>query len=180
MRYYYTDAELKKILDDITILTDTREQKNAHITNYFDEKLIAHKSKALQVGDYSVYLPRVPELIDRPVYYDRCIAVERKANLDELAGNFTRERERIKNEFARASNMRLFLMIEDSTFEDLIKGNYRSQYKPSAFAASLLSMEAEYNLKIMFLKRQYSGYFIHMVLRHYVRLTLLERIGKGG
>lgn len=34
VRYYYTDAELKKILDDITILTDTREQKNAHITNY--------------------------------------------------------------------------------------------------------------------------------------------------
>ena len=35
--YYYTDKEIKAILDSIIIIIDTRENDNKHIIDYFDK-----------------------------------------------------------------------------------------------------------------------------------------------
>ena len=55
-KFKYTESELKKLLDNMVILIDTREKKNDHITNYFDKHDIKYENKALTCGDYSFYL----------------------------------------------------------------------------------------------------------------------------
>ena len=49
--YKYTDKEIDQLVRSIVILTDTREQKNQHILDWFDKKKIPHKTKALSNGD---------------------------------------------------------------------------------------------------------------------------------
>ena len=160
----------------MVILCDTREQSNRHITDYFTAKGIAWEVKKLNTGDYSAYLPPLPDLFEHPAYFDRDVAIERKANLDELASNFTKDRERIKDEFTRAKNMKFFLLVEDANLEDILSGHYRSNFKPESFIASLISMEHEYNFNVKFTKKQQSGRFIHMMLYYYLRLYLLGKI----
>ena len=84
----------------MVVLIDTREKKNDHITEYFDKHKIAYERRALSCGDYSFYIKANQELaIPRDLYFDNQIYVERKASLDELAINFTKERKRFEEEF---------------------------------------------------------------------------------
>ena len=48
---------MEELISSMTILVDTREQKNNHITDYFDRKKINYKRKALNYGDYSFMIP---------------------------------------------------------------------------------------------------------------------------
>ena len=56
-KYKFTDKEMEELISSMTILVDTREQKNNHITDYFDRKKINYKRKALNYGDYSFMIP---------------------------------------------------------------------------------------------------------------------------
>ena len=97
--YKYTDKEIERLIKSIVILTDTREQKNQHILDWLDKKKIPHKTKALQNGDYSFYIPATSDLnIDRDLYFDKEIMVERKGSLEELSGNFSQQRTRFEEE----------------------------------------------------------------------------------
>src|SRR5690554_4485000 len=133
--YRYTKSELKELLKSIVILIDSREQKNNHITTYFDDKGISCKSKALDFGDYSFILPENQELgINRDIYFDRKIAIERKRSLNELSNNFTHDRARFEAELIRASNAKMILLIENENgYRDIINGNYRTDYNPRSF-----------------------------------------------
>ena len=71
-KYYFTEGEQKTLLKSISILVDTREKSNQHITDWFDKKGIKWKSKALKQGDYSFYIPANEDLnIPRDIYYDK-------------------------------------------------------------------------------------------------------------
>ncbi len=97
----------KKFLQEITIIVDTREQKNSHITDKLQELEIPFASRALDYGDYS--------FITKNRDFTLNCVIERKANIDELYGNFTKDRERIENEFNKASRHcnDFILLIED-------------------------------------------------------------------
>ena len=45
-KYKFTDKEMEELISSIIILVDTREQKNSHITDYFNRKKINYKSPA--------------------------------------------------------------------------------------------------------------------------------------
>ena len=49
-KYKFTDKEMEELISSMTILVDTREQKNNHITDYFDRKKINYKRKAVESG----------------------------------------------------------------------------------------------------------------------------------
>ena len=113
----------------MTIICDTREHegKNQHILEWFDSKKIPWIKSKLDYADYSCMLPRNPELgIPRDLWFDKEIAVERKANLDEYANNCVDDRNRIKKEFSQAPPNKV-LLIENATYADMMNGNYRSQ-----------------------------------------------------
>lgn len=174
--YRFTDKELKTLLKSMVILIDTRENVNEHITKWLNSKKIPYKVKKIDAGDYSFYLPANPELgIIRDLYFTDKISVERKANLVELSGNFTNDRTRIETEFIRHKG-KMILLIENASYEDIIKHNYKTEYEPASFLATLHSFSERYNIPFTFIKdNKYSGQFIYYTFYYWLRNYLLNR-----
>ena len=83
MRYKFTEKEIKKILDNLTILIDTRENSNSHIIDFFNKKKIPYKVQKLDFGDYSCVIPR--GTIDRftsDIYFTNDFVIERNFGID--------------------------------------------------------------------------------------------------
>lgn len=175
MRYHFTDTEVKKLLDSMVILVDTREQENGHLLSYFDKKKIPHEKKALSTADYSCKIPKNDELgISRDIYFTDSIMVERKASLDELAGNLTKDRTRFESELIRAKGANIALMIENATYADLVMGRYRSEYNAKSFVATLATYSARYGLDVNFVEKELAGNWIYHRLYYAVREELLH------
>ncbi|MFW6015101.1 MAG: ERCC4 domain-containing protein [bacterium] len=172
--YHYTNTELKKLLKSITVLVDTREKSNNHIIKYFDSKNMPYKSKKLDYGDYSFYLPVNKDLgINRDMYFNNNIVIERKANLEELSNNLTHDRTQFENELIRASNSKFVLLIENAKgYEDIINHNYNTDYKPKSFVATLHAFKARYNIEVIFIDPAYSGNYIFYAFYYYLRELL--------
>jgi len=171
LAYRYTKGEMKELLKSLTVLIDTREQANTHIQGYFDSKCIDHKSKKLDFGDYSFMLPRNDELgIMRDIYFMDQIAIERKASLTELSNNFTHDRTQFENELIRSNGSKLILLVENAAgYEDIIEHNYRTQYKPKSFLATLHSFKHRYDLDTVFIKPEIAGDYIYRSFYYWLR-----------
>ena len=167
--YRYTDKELDNIIKSIVILIDSREQENNHIIKYFKQKKINYKSLKLNYGDYSFYIPANREYgIDRDLYFNNIITIERKGSLEELSGNFTKDRSRIEEEFTRKKG-KMYLMIEGANYEDIVKHKYNTQYEPKSFIATLNTFEARYNITSSFISKSGAGNFIYHKFKYYLR-----------
>lgn len=178
MKYQFTDNELKKLLQSIVVLVDTREKRNGHITTYFDKHEIHHKPKKLDYGDYSLMLPSCREMgVFRDIYFTDTIAIERKASLEELSGNLTRDRARFETELIRANACKLFLMVENANYADIVAHRYKTQYEPKSFLASLKTYEARYLIDLNFVPASFAGNFIYHTLYYHVREYLLKGVG---
>lgn len=145
---------MKKILDNIVILIDTREQTNQHIVEFFDKKKIPYKIMKLDFGDYSCMIPKgTIDQFTSDIYFDKDCAIERKADIDELAGNLKEDAARLKKELAHMNmyKIRYLFFVEDPNFEEnLRQGNYRSQYDAFTLMQRLYKgIEAEYNTVIV-------------------------------
>ena len=163
---HWSDRELQEALNDFTIICDSREQINAHLTRYFDKQKIPHISRKLDTGDYSAQIGALS--------LERDIVIERKANLDEICGNFTVERERFEREFLRAKayGTKVVLIVENATWTDVFLGNYRSKVKPQSLIGSLLSWMVRYNITVLFCKPEETGKIIWGIL-HYAAKEML-------
>ena len=164
----YTEAELKSELAQLSVIVDTREQVNDHITGYFDKKKIPYHVRKLDTGDYSAMLG------DRSL--EETVAIERKRNLDEICGNFTAERERFEREFLRskAYGIKMYLLIENATWGNVFLGNYQSKLSSASLLGSLLSWQARFNVTILFCRPEDSPKLIHGILYYTAREVLLH------
>lgn len=172
--YRYTENEAKEILKNMVILCDTREQKNEHIIKALEKIKAPYKSYKLDTGDYSAMLPANPGMgIFRPLYFDRSIVVERKGSLNELSGNFTKGRERLRDEFSRARGIQLHLLIEGASYGDILAHKYDTQLGEKAFFASLVSFQQRYHLNVSFIEKENAGAFIYLLLYYHVRDYLI-------
>ena len=171
--YKYTDKEIDELVKSMTILCDTREKSNAHIIDWLDKKKIPHQSKALSNGDYSFYIPANESLnIDRDLYFDREIMIERKASLDELSGNFTQNRTRFEEEMATYPGKK-YLLVENADYADVINGNYETKFSAKAYLASLHTFNHRYDLQLMFMpNNQMSACYIYGVFVYYLKNLL--------
>ncbi len=153
-------------------LVDTREHdgKNDHILSAWDKMGLSWKKKKLDYGDYSFMITANPDLgIMRDLDFSRMIMVERKANLDELAGNFSKERDRIKKELALAPENKV-LLIENASYSDMVHGNYSSQYTAKSYWATIHSFWHEFGIPVMFMKDpKDSAYFIRGYFQYWLR-----------
>ena len=97
----------REFIEKVTILCDTREQKNQHIINELDSMGVKHENIKLDFGDYSFR-------IDNKDFSMSCI-IERKGNINELWGNITKERKRFEKELqtARSVANSVNLLIEN-------------------------------------------------------------------
>lgn len=169
MRRLYTPKELAEKLRNMTVICDTRENVNGHITAYLDGRNIPRKSRKLDVGDYSLE-------VDGVTFEDE-IAVERKASLDEIAMNFTLDRERFEREFlrAKARGTKIFLLIENASWRRIMSHDYRSKLLPKSLIGSLLAWQARYGITVIFCEPDQTGPILHGLLYYWAK----ERFENG-
>lgn len=170
VQYKFTENEVNKLLaNNLVVIVDTREQENQHILDYFEKRKIKYEVKKLDAGDYSIKLTANPELgLLRDLYFP--VMIEKKNSVDELASSI-KERSRFEAEFIRAkgSGTKIYLLVEESKgYENIVNGNYRSQYDAKALLASLKTFECRYNFSTIFQDKLYSGNFIYYTLRYYL------------
>lgn len=169
MELRFTHKEFDKLMTEhFVILVDTQEKVNDHITNYFDNHKILWKDKALNTGDYSLMITKCEELgIMRDWYLTDELCIERKANLTELVGNFSnasKDEGRVFREFRRMyGGVRNYLLIEDSTVEDILAGNYRSSMNPTAVLRTILSLQVKNGITPLFVKKETSAKIIYEI-----------------
>jgi len=176
IHYHYTETEINKILKTLTIVVDTRENKNQHIIDYLRKKDIPIKLKTLKTGDYSAYIPKNEELgITRDLYLNGCL--ERKNSIDELTGNLGKDkRSAFENELIRASQNPFVLIVEDKDgYEKILKGDYRSQYDPKALLGSLKTFEIRYRFSMVYIDKLCTGNYIY----HHFYYMAKEYLKKG-
>ncbi|WP_294407367.1 ERCC4 domain-containing protein [uncultured Clostridium sp.] len=152
MRYRYTDKEMKKILDNLVILIDTREQSNQHIIDFFNKKGIKYKTMKLDFGDYSCMLPAgTIDKFTSDIYFTNDFVIERKAGIDELANNLKEDAARFKKELAHLNmyQIKYLIYVEDLNLEENLRlgpgTGYRSQYDAYTLMRRLYCLESEYN-----------------------------------
>ena len=169
--YRWTEAEIKQILSTLTIIVDTREQKNQHILDYLRKKEIPYIIRTMKTGDYSAMIPRNDELgITRDLFLPALL--ERKNGVDELVESI-KDRSRFENELIRASKHPFVLIVEDlEGYNKILNGNYRSQYKPESLLGSLKTFEARYNFTTVFLAPVTTGNYVYHHFLYYARELL--------
>ncbi len=163
--------DIQSALESITVLVDTREQDTPQARKRLEGMKLPYERQKLDFGDYSAKctLPNGDEL-----NFSDMFAIERKMNLDELCGCYCRSRERFTREFERAreKNAKLYLLIENATWEKVYEGKYRSKMSAGALKASMLAWLSRYNCQLIFCKAETSGKLIADIIYREVKERL--------
>ena len=146
--------------NEMIVVVDTREQKNQHILDYFEENNIQYICEKLDSGDYSFDIVGYPEL-------SRKYCIEKKNGIDEICNNFTKKREQFKNEFDRAkeNNVTMDIVIENTTWKKIYGGKYRSNMLPQALSASIFAFARKYKMNFWFVDKSESPRLIYDLLQ---------------
>ena len=158
-----TPFEVEQALRNLTVIVDTREQDTRVFRNRLEQVGFPFIRQKLDFGDYSCRT----ELSDgSSVDFSDRFAIERKMSIDELAMCYTSNRKRFTAEFERAKNAqaKMYLLIENATFEKIIGGQYRSRVAPNALIGSIFAFLARYNCQIIFCKTESTGRVIREIL----------------
>lgn len=165
----------------ITILSDSREQRNQHVLEALNQDGIKFKSKGLKFGDYSFSFDGTS--------YEKEVILERKATLTELAGNFCSGRKRFEAEFIKATEAgaKVILLVEDAdgrekmilrrtldadkslTADARQKKTWRSNFTANSMIASIASWKEKYNFSIIFCnKKETAGQMLKSFYEYFV------------
>ena len=183
MRNRYTEAEIKTILKNLCVIVDTREQVWVNIEDYFKKQNIQYRRENLNQGDYSICIVSNEETkplgITRDLYFDNEIVIERKASIDEVAGNMKEpDRTRLKKEFSylKSRGVKVHFFLEDKDFDiNLRQQKYRSQYNPKALYGSIKAFEAEFGFTVRPVSKDIIGSEIYYTLYYHVKNSLLGK-----
>ena len=183
------------------IIVDSREKVNKHILNKFEEgfenkpshhdmyrgkkstytKPIGYyiQEKGLKTGDYTIAV-QLPN--GEVVNFQDKIAVERKADLNELCCNFFSEKDeegktRLERELERAKEqgIKVILLVEvDNMHSKILSSKYfrfdeASKVSPASFNAILRSLQAKYDISIEYCNKKDSARLIHDNLYYQAR-----------
>lgn len=179
-----TPFEEKAVLASMEILIDNREQNTDRARRRYETFGVPYQRATLNYGDYT-YNATLPDgscIHDTDQTVLPLIAIERKMDLTELANCFVnhkneKTRDRFRREFERAAEngCRIFLIVENANWENLLNGKYKSKLNPAAFTASQIAWMVRYNTNVIFCKEETTGRLIKEILYR----DLKERIERG-
>ena len=155
----------------MVLLVDTREQDTLFFRRRMKELGLPYIRKKLDFGDYSAKcVTDEGEELD----FSGSVAIERKMSLDELCLCYTKGRQRFQREFERAkeAGAKLYLLVENSSWEKALAGDYRSRMNPRAFLASLLAWLARYDCQLIFCEARTSGRLMREILYREIKERL--------
>ena len=174
-----TNFEVQEILDSFQIIVDNREHKTPKAFERYKTFGVPYKFATLSYGDYcaDAILPGGRHIVDTSKTINPVCVVERKMNLDELAGCFGNGRERFEREFLRgtAAGARMFLLVEGATWEAIYMHRYKSKMNVNSFISSISAWTVRYNMIPIFCKADTSG----KVIREFLYRDLKERLQRG-
>lgn len=108
---YAETKRLKKKMKELPVLViDSREKQPLEFEG--DEAFAGIEHRKLDSGDYSIK------------GLEHIIAIERKASVDELFVNFTKDKERIKAEFIRLKDYRFKVIVIEENYEDILNPQF--------------------------------------------------------
>lgn len=166
----YSVFEVKRALESMIILVDTREQDTPALRRRLQALGRPWERAKLDAGDYSCTYEKPG---GRREQLPSC--VERKMSLDELVSCFTTGRERFEREFLRAvdAGTRMHLLVENGSWDQVLSGDYRSRITPASLSASMLAWSRRYDFPIYFCRPENTGQMIYKILRYELK-ELLE------
>lgn len=173
----FKNATLEKLLKNMVVIVDSREDKNKPIIQYLEKKKIPYVIRKLDFGDYSCMLKANNDLgLTFDVSLENKVVVECKQSLEEISGNLTQGRERFETEFmkAKTKNCDVHLVIEKGSWKDIQEHNYNTRYNEKSFYNSLLSFQRKYDLKIHFVDTSLSALHIIRILQVELKKFLSE------
>jgi len=170
--------EIDEILKTFSIIADTREHNTPKAKKRFKAFGVPVCRATLNYGDYCGNIMidgKHIHALDSTISAPCCI--ERKMSLDELAGNFGRGRKRFEREFerAKASGAKIYLLVENASYEAIMFHRYKSRLHPHAFMSSLIAWSIRYNITPIFCKSDISGEMIKEILYR----DMKERLERG-
>ena len=179
--------EEKNMLASMVVLVDRREQPTKRAEKRYESFGIPYRKVTLSYGDYSynALLPDGTWLFPEDKALSPYMAIERKMNLDELASCFTHTRDRFEREFKRAKDngARIFLLVENASWENLMNGRYASKLNQNAFFASLCTWLIRYDIQLVFCKEETSGKIIKELLyrdlKHRIETGMIDELIKA-
>ena len=164
--------EAEECLGSMVFVVDNREQSTMALSKRL-EYLQPNVRETVNAGDYTA-----KTLLPDGTWFYLPVAIERKMSLTEIAGNLTRERERFRAEFnrAREHGIRLYILIEQASWESAYAGAYRSKMRPQSLIASLLTWSARYGCSIFLCERSDTGGKLIRDILHYEMREALDRM----
>lgn len=174
----YAPLEIDKMLASMVILVDTREHPGREFEKRSEGFNCPFERTKLDFGDYSCAFTNLSGITEK---MDHMVAIERKMDANELGQCFGRQRGRFQREFERAKELgaRLYLLIEDESWEKIYSGRYgsgekfRCKLNPKAMTSSLHAWTTRYNLQLRFCRKETTGRLIRDIL-YYELKELLE------
>ena len=169
-------VEIEQALNTLTILVDTREQPTQSYYRRLKAIGVPFERKKLNFGDYSAKCT----LSNGEEYtLENKVSVERKMSFDEICNCYCQGRKRFTREFERAreANAKVYLLVENASWEDAFRGQYRSRMTPQALVASITAWLARYNCQIIFCKPQTTGKLVKELLYREMKERLLQKSG---
>lgn len=153
----------------MVIQVDSREQKYDHVTNYFDSQGIKWVKSKCVVGDYVN--------LENPM-----VVIDRKKDLQEVAGNVCQQHERFVRELELANELgyKMIVLVEEPNITTLTNVcswyNWRRKKNPKAISGKtlykiMLTMSQKYGVEWQFTTKQNCGKKI---------VELLDNKDKGG
>ena len=155
--------DLEKTLSTMTCIIDSREKPTTEAKKRWENLNVPYIIEPLKSADYTAKF----QLPNGDWFSLENIAlIERKASLTEICGNFCQNRKRFIREFERikTAGAKVYILIENGTWEKAYSGQYRSQMQPQALIASLTAWMARYNAHVLFCKPETTPKLIREIL----------------
>jgi ERCC4-type nuclease len=145
--------DLQKTLSTMVLLVDSREKPTEQAKKRWCDFGLPYRIQALKSGDYAAEFT-LPS--GETISLENVALIERKLGLTEICGNFCQNRDRFIREFERIkeAGARVYIVIENGSWENVYSGKYRSQMHPNALIANLTAWMARYNAHIVFCKAE--------------------------
>lgn len=156
-------------MKDYIILTDTRQQKEAHILKEFDKKKIIHLRTTLSSADYMA----LKFDNNKGMFLDYSTLIDTKKDLEEMSSNLcnTKNHERIKREIFRAKNLGcknfIFLIANDNikNIEDIKSWkSKRTKVRGFTLLKIMQTMKQKYNIRFIICPKNDMGKIIIKLL----------------
>lgn len=168
-----TIPEVEECLQTIVCICDTREQPTQKLKIRLTQIGYPIERLALNAGDYSGKI-QLPDYS----WFQIPVAIERKESLNELCSCFCQERKRFTKEFERAreAHIKLYLLIENGTWENIYSGKYRSRMASKSLVASILAWLSRYDCQLIMCKSESSGKIIRDIIYYEARENLMRMV----